>query len=276
MAGVNRLSLGVQSLYHDDLIFLGRNHSRNDAIQSIEIANSLFDKTSFDLIYSRHPNQLPHIWENELNEALKLGTKHLSLYSLTIEPGTSFYRRVKSGKMSLVDPDLDAQLYSTTVKLMEKNKFNHYEISNFALDGYECQHNLNYWRFGDYIGIGPGAASRMTFNNDRKLSTIGIKVPEKWIESVNQNQNGIDEKMTSLLNEDEMLMELLMVGLRIKEGISLETLKKYIKKDTFEECLPIEKLNMLIEEGYIVIENNRMKPTSKGYQYHNSVIRTLI
>lgn len=273
-AGINRISLGVQSLREDDLKYLGRNHSSQEALSAISLAKSIFPKVSFDLIYSRHNNQTPDKWRQELREALSLECGHISLYNLTFEGNTLFHRQLQAGVLDPVDDNLQADLYDVLLEEVNRVGMEQYEVSNYAFSGQECKHNVNYWTLGDYIGIGPGAAGRVTLN-EKRVGSMKIKSPHKWKEAVNRLGTGTDFNETTILSDEESMIELLMVGLRIKKGISISNFKKYSGGKDFMEYFG-HKLTYLIEEDLLNVDELSLIPTKKGLKYHDAVLRHLI
>ena len=216
-SGVNRVSIGVQSFDAQELHFLGREHSPGDAMRAIALANEHFPRTSFDLIYAR-PNQTLEGWEAELTQALTLARGHLSLYQLTIEENTAFHTAYKKSAFSLPDEEQSAALYELTETLMQAEGYEAYEVSNYARPGQESAHNLNYWRYGDYIGIGPGAHGRITLNG-QKTATQTLKSPERWLEQVGRTGHG--RELGYALSAEEVMEERLMMGLRLHEGLDI-------------------------------------------------------
>ena len=214
MAGINRLSLGVQALDPAALRFLGRAHDRADAIAAIEHARDNFPRFSFDLIYAR-PGQTAAAWRGELDEALNLAGEHLSLYQLTIEPGTAFATLARRGDLVPPDDDSAASLFETTQERLAAAGFPAYEISNHAGPGAECRHNLAYWRYQDYLGIGPGAHGRLT-RASGKYATRQRRLPEAWLAAVETAGTGLEE--TAAIARDTAIEEMLMMGLRLIEG----------------------------------------------------------
>jgi len=220
-AGVNRVSLGVQALNDGDLKALGRLHSVAEARRAIDIAARTFERFSFDLIYAR-PAQTPEAWRAELSEALRIMRDHLSLYQLTIEEGTPFFGLHRAGKLAVPEPELADALYEITQELTDAAGIPAYEISNHARAGAESQHNLTYWRYGDYAGVGPGAHGRLVIGGKRH-ALMTERQPETWAASVEQRRHGIieDTTLTSAEEADEMLL----MGLRLAEGIDLRRLE---------------------------------------------------
>jgi oxygen-independent coproporphyrinogen-3 oxidase len=216
-AGVNRVSLGVQALNDRDLKFLGRLHDVAEARRAIELARATFPRLSFDLIYAR-PGQTADDWAAELDEAIGLAADHLSLYQLTIEEGTPFYALRAAKKLSVPDPDQAADLYALTQEVTAARGLPAYEISNHARPGAESRHNLTYWRYGEYVGVGPGAHGRFVEDGER-IVTIAERLPEKWLGLVEADGHGIvgGEVLTRTEEADEFLL----MGLRLAEGIDL-------------------------------------------------------
>ncbi|HEY0149040.1 MAG TPA: radical SAM family heme chaperone HemW [Allosphingosinicella sp.] len=212
-AGVNRVSLGLQALDEEALHFLGRAHGLDEGLAALDTAQAAFERVSFDLIYAL-PGQSEDAWAAELSRALSFGTGHLSLYQLTIEAGTRFAALHAKGELPETDPDHGAQLYDLTRALTEAAGLPAYEISNHARPGEESRHNLAYWRYQPYLGVGPGAHGRRG-----GLATQRHKKPENWLKALARNGHGMVEE-TSLLPNDQALERLLM-GLRLREGVAL-------------------------------------------------------
>jgi oxygen-independent coproporphyrinogen-3 oxidase len=215
-AGINRVSVGVQSLRDDQLQFLGREHSAREALIALDIANNVFDRVSFDLIYAR-PDQTLDEWQDELSEALKHAKGHLSLYQLTIEDGTQFKTLRDSGRLIELDNDRAADMYDMTHAMMNDAGLPAYEISNYARAGQESRHNLAYWRYQDYVGIGPGAHGRLTLQNGDKVATRTHKAPDIWMKHVREQGHGA--KPFETLDKNTQIQEQIMMGLRLREGI---------------------------------------------------------
>ncbi len=241
-AGVNRVSLGIQALNDPDLRRLGRMHSVEEAKAAIRLAREIFPRLSFDLIYAR-PNQTIEAWREELKEAISLAADHLSLYQLTIEEGTQFYNLWKAGKLTTPDPDHAAALYEETQKITAEHGLPAYEISNHAVPGRESQHNLVYWRYGQYVGIGPGAHGRFVENGLRTV-TMTEKHPETWLEKVASHGHGIIEE--EHLDGEPQGDEFLMMGLRLREGIDLARYQRLTGHD-----IDRKRLERLVASGMI-------------------------
>ncbi|UAK26221.1 radical SAM family heme chaperone HemW [Sphingomonas nostoxanthinifaciens] len=212
-AGVNRVSLGLQALDDEALRFLGRAHDVNEGLAALDVAQRAFDRVSADLIYAR-PGQSIAAWEAELARALGFGTDHLSLYQLTIEPGTRFATLVAQGRLETVDPDEAATLFELTRDVTAAAGLPAYEISNHARTGQESRHNLTYWRYGDYVGVGPGAHGRRA-----GIATVRAKKPENWLARIDTAGNGIAEE--EALDAATRPVEALLMGLRLEEGVPL-------------------------------------------------------
>ncbi len=215
-AGVNRVSLGVQALNDADLKALGRMHSTQEALDAVAIARRYFERYSFDLIYARSPAQTPALWRQELELAISHAAEHLSLYQLTIEPGTAFDQLFRAGKLAIPDPDAGAVLYEVTQEITARHGLPVYEISNHARPGAECRHNLVYWRYGEYAGVGPGAHGRLVTPEGR-LAQATEKRPEVWLERVEAGGEALVEN--ERLNAEAQGDEYLLMGLRLVEGI---------------------------------------------------------
>ena len=267
-AGVNRVSIGVQSLDDMSLKYLGRLHTGKDAITAVQTAQSIFDRVSFDLIYARQ-NQTIKDWEKELLSALSLGTNHMSLYQLTIEDGTVFGDRAKIGKLpGLPSEDLSADMYTLTQEIMNNNRLPLYEVSNHAFPGEESHHNLIYWRGGDFIGIGPGAHGRY-YEGPKRKATVMTKSPNKWLSQI--DKVGHSAEPTTILSKSEEALEYLMMSARLVEGTDLKFLESLDLN-----LVKHKNIKSLIELGLILIKNERIILTPKGRPILNSVLSELI
>jgi putative oxygen-independent coproporphyrinogen III oxidase len=258
-AGVNRLSMGIQSLREKDLAFLGRSHGRAEALQALKVAQKIFDSYSFDLIYAR-PTQTIDEWEDELQEALSYARGHLSLYQLTIEPGTAFYTAYTRGDWQLPSEDVSLALYETTADLLSQKGFEAYEVSNYAQPGFACRHNLTYWRYEDFAAIGPGAHGRLTLENKR-YATKCLRAPETWLQAIHQSGHGV-ETIEELSSHDQ-LVELILMGLRLKEGIALSRFEE-VSGNAFQKTLDQEKVALLQEQNLLNVTDSHLKATFKG------------
>jgi len=269
-AGVNRLSLGVQALDPVALRFLGRAHSREEAVTAIEHAGATFSRFSFDIIYAR-PGQSLEAWRSELDEALALAGEHLSLYQLTIEPGTAFGALARRGELALPEEETAAEMFEITQERLSAAGLPAYEISNHARPGAECRHNLAYWRYQDYVGIGPGAHGRLT-RGGRKFATRQYRLPEKWLASVETTGTGIEE--SAAIDRGTAIEEMLMMGLRLVEGVQRARLEYTAGQDI--ETLLGRNLVPLIEGGFLTLDAERLAATSAGRQRLNAVLATLL
>jgi oxygen-independent coproporphyrinogen-3 oxidase len=266
-AGVNRVSLGVQALNDADLKKLGRLHDVAEARNALKLALANFERVSLDLIYAR-PDQSDTAWRGELKEALSFGTDHLSLYQLTIEPETPYALLHRNGQLHIPGEDLAAELYETTQELTEAAGIPAYEISNHARPGQESRHNLIYWRYGDYAGVGPGAHGRLELNGVR-TATAAIKLPERWRDTVARTGHGFAE-MTPVSN-DEAAREHLLMNLRLAEGIDLDAYEK-----RWNTSLDGARIAALVEQGLLSLDNNRLTATPAGRLLLNRVIGELV
>ncbi|MCZ4281238.1 radical SAM family heme chaperone HemW [Kiloniella laminariae] len=281
-AGVNRVSLGIQSLNDEDLKFLGREHSASEALAAIDVARKNFERFSFDLIYAR-PEQDRNTWKRELERALGEGTGHLSLYQLTIEENTVFHAARRRGELKELDQDKAAELYELTNEIMAEKGLPGYEVSNYARPGEESRHNLTYWRYGDYIGIGPGAHGRLTLNPGEassgsgnpteKLATRQHRAPEIWLETVEQAAHAT--RNFDIVSDQERFEEMIMMGLRLKEGISLAEIRLETGQN-LEQLLPASRLAALGEEGLLVKTDSHIRATSAGRIRLNTLLSYLL
>ena len=265
-AGVNRLSLGMQALNDRDLKMLGRLHDVAEARAALKLATANFDRVSLDLIYAR-PDQTLDAWRKELEEALAFGTEHLSLYQLTIEPATPFYQLHRSGTLKVPDEGLAADLFELTQEVTAAAGRPAYEISNHARPGAEARHNLLYWRYGTYAGVGPGAHGRLELDG-RRVATETEKLPERWRELVARHGHGLREQM-SIASEDAAREQLLM-NLRLREGIDLGAYR-----ERWGRCVDSKRMAALVEQGLLRLEGERLRATPRGRLLLNSVIAAL-
>jgi putative oxygen-independent coproporphyrinogen III oxidase len=270
-AGVNRVSLGVQALDDTSLAFLGRRHNVAEAFEALSIAKRRFARTSFDLIYAR-PKQTVADWRAELSRALEEGTEHLSVYQLTIEEGTRFATLYARGELDMPDEDTQAALYETTQDMLSAAGLPAYEISNHARSGAESRHNLTYWRYGDYVGVGPGAHGRLTVAG-KKLATRAHRAPEIWLDRVAAKGHGAhaDEPVSLSERRDELLM----MGLRLTEGVSRARLRDELGADV-EALLDARKLDQLIGGGFLALDAESLRATAAGRQRLNAVLSSLL
>ncbi len=270
-AGINRVSIGVQSLRNKDLKFLGRDHSAKEAIQAVDLANNIFDRVSFDLMYAR-PEQTIQSWEEELEEALQHVKDHLSLYQLTIERGTLFYTQHARGDFRIPEPDQAGDFFEITQQILGAKNMPAYEISNHALEGQESIHNLAYWHYADYIGIGPGAHGRLTLNR-QKFATRNHRAPEVWLDKVFQKGHGYHN--FEMITVDEAFSEMMMMGMRLKQGIAIQNIEDLTAKN-WQEVLRMDKLETLENEGFLILSKTHIKPTLEGMQRLNSLLSFLL
>ena len=266
-AGVNRVSLGVQALNDADLKKLGRLHDVAEARAALCMAMRQFSRVSLDLIYAR-PDQSDADWRAELKQALAFGTDHLSLYQLTIEPETPYALLHRNGQLQIPGEDLAAGLYETTQEMTEAAGIPAYEISNHARPGQESRHNLIYWRYGEYAGVGPGAHGRINLGG-RRTATAAIKLPERWRDTVAKVGHGLSD-MTPVSNEDAPREHLLM-NLRLAEGLDLAAYEK-----RWSTQLDAAKVTAMIEQGFLIRDNDMLTATPNGRLLLNRVIEELL
>jgi oxygen-independent coproporphyrinogen-3 oxidase len=267
-AGVSRISIGIQALSDPDLRRLGRLHSVTEARKAFDVARSLFERVSFDLIYARQDQSLTD-WKIELSEALSWGSDHMSLYQLTIEPGTAFGARYKAGGLKgLPTEDLGADMYDATQELCDKAGLPAYEISNHAKDMDQSRHNLIYWRCGDFVGIGPGAHGRLTLDSKR-FATETLLAPQSWLNSV--TQNGTGESARTVITLQEQAEEYLMMALRLSEGANLKRFSE-ISGSTLDQ----ERIDHLIDLGLVDRAGTHLRATQSGRAVLNGILRDLL
>jgi putative oxygen-independent coproporphyrinogen III oxidase len=266
-AGVNRVSLGVQALDDAALKELGRLHTAQEALDAVAVARSIFARYSFDLIYAR-PRQTPKAWAAELKRAIAEAAEHLSLYQLTIEPGTPFFGLHRTGKLTVPDEDLARDLYDLTQTVCSDAGLPAYEISNHARPGAECRHNLVYWRGHDYAGVGPGAHGRLTVDG-RRIATETEKRPESWLIRVEASGSGmvVDENLTS----GEVADEYLLMGLRLAEGIDPAHYSAISGR-----ALNPRRVSILRNEGAVeTTPDGRLRVTQSGFPLLDAVVADL-
>ncbi|QCS23949.1 coproporphyrinogen III oxidase [Rickettsia parkeri] len=270
-AGINRISIGVQSLKEDDLKKLGRTHDCMQAIKTIEVANTIFLRVSFDLIYARSGQTLKD-WQEELKQAMQLATSHISLYQLTIEKGTPCYKLFKEGNLILPHSDAAAEMYEWTNHYLESKKYFRYEISNYAMIGYECLHNLTYWNYNSYLGIGPGAHSRIIESSSSVSAIMMWHKPEKWLDAVKTKNVGI--QTNTKLTHQEIIEEMLMMGLRLSKGINISTLEQKLNTK-LENILDMNNLKHYQALDLIRLDAN-IYLTDKGLMLYSYIVPRLI
>ncbi len=286
-AGVNRISLGVQSLDDRALAFLGRQHSAAEALAAVEIARDHFPRWSFDLIAAR-PGQDPVSWRAELNQALAREPGHISVYQLTIEPGTAFHGAQRRGELVMPDEAAGAAIFEATQEELDAAGLPAYEISNHAKPGEACRHNLTYWRYGDYLGVGPGAHGRITLNSPlatgplakgrtgvqgEKLATRQHRAPEAWLEAV--ERHGHATRARDPVPAETRLEELLMMGLRLTEGVDRAAFRRETGREP-EQVLDSERLAMLIEGGFLELDEIGLRATAEGRLRLNALLGRLL
>jgi len=266
-AGVNRVSLGVQALDDGALKELGRLHTAQEALDAVAVARSIFERYSFDLIYAR-PRQTLSSWSAELKRAIAEAAEHLSLYQLTIEPGTPFFGLHRAGKLAVPNDDLGRDLYDLTQSICAAEGLPAYEISNHARPGAECRHNLVYWRGHEYAGVGPGAHGRLNIDG-RRYATETEKKPEAWLQSVEANGHGliVDEK----LQPGEVADEFLLMGLRLAEGIDTARFTQLSGR-----MLDPARISYLSAGGAVeTMANGRLRVTLAGFPLLDAVVADL-
>lgn len=259
-AGINRVSVGIQSFDDKNLKFLGREHDSKSAKKAIELAANTFDRFSFDLIYTL-PNQTQNDWENELNQAFEFNPEHLSLYQLTIEKGTKFYSMHRQNKFQMPEDEKSADMFEFTNEFMVSKGLPPYEISNYAQLGKECQHNIVYWKYDDFIGIGPGAHGRYK-SEDQRFGTMMIHSPKNWHTEVKNSGLGIQQQVE--ISNKQAFEEMIIMGLRMYRPLEIHDIEK------------LNNLDNLHNLGLLNINGNKIMPTQKGRLLLNKIISEIL
>ena len=265
-AGVNRVSVGIQALNEADLKYLGRQHSVEEGLAAFQMAARIFPRTSFDLIYAR-PGQTPDQWKSELSRALAEQAGHMSLYQLTIEPETAFFRLHEAGQLVTPHEDHAAEMYEITRDLTSAAGLPAYEVSNHARAGHECRHNMLYWTYGEYAGVGPGAHSRLVADDGSRRALATEKHPETWLNSVSADCNGVVED--AVVAGEDAAHEYLLMGMRTTEGVSLRRIERMSGRR-----LDRPQLDHLVADGLVSLmqDEDSIVATPAGRQVLNSVI----
>lgn len=266
-AGVNRVSLGLQALDNDTLRFLGRLHDASEGLKALEVAQKQFSRVSFDLIYAR-PGQSLDAWRSELAHALSYGTGHLSLYQLTIEPGTKFATMVRQHEFEPLDEDACADMFALTREMTAAAGLPAYEISNHARPSEESRHNLTYWRYQDYCGIGPGAHGRRG-----GVATTRHRKPENWLDAIDRSAHGIND--TRDLGRREQASEAMLMGLRLGEGVDLDALAGRFGLTTAELCVS-GKAAFYETQGLVWRQGDRLGVTDQGMALLDGLLAELV
>jgi oxygen-independent coproporphyrinogen-3 oxidase len=254
-------------MHNDGLAILGRKHSVEDSVNTVNLCSKLFKNVSVDMIYAR-PGHSVELWKDELMLVLGLNLQHLSLYQLVVDEDTVFGNMHKRGELLLPDEDACADMFELTQEITQNAGFPSYEISNHAKPGYECKHNIRYWKYNDYIGIGPGAHSRITING-AKYAIVEESNPQMWLKSLLLDDILLEEQV--LLSQEEQAREALLVGLRMTEGIDCGTLPFPLNR-----CVDETALKNLVSEGYLEYSNNIIRGTNEGRKRLNALMLMLL
>jgi oxygen-independent coproporphyrinogen-3 oxidase len=266
-AGVNRVSLGVQALNDTDLKALGRLHSVDEALAAVALAQSVFERVSFDLIYAR-PDQTLEAWQAELERALTFGCQHYSLYQLTFEEGTPFHAMLQRGSMHELDVETASTMFEVTQARMEQAGLPAYEVSNYARPGQESRHNLVYWRYGEYVGVGPGAHGRI-MSGGHRIASQTEKNPELWLRRVAESGDGM--VAWDPVEPEQQSTEALLMGLRLMEGVDLARIEAM---STLR--LSRDHISALEQNGFLTHDQKALKATPKGRLVLNAVLKELL
>lgn len=270
-AGVNRVSLGIQALNDNDLKALGREHSAREAKDAIALSQKYFSRSSYDLIYGRMGQSLQS-WQDELTEAIAMAADHLSLYQLTIERGTAFYHAHKKGRIILPEEEVSADMYEVTQQVCQAHGLPAYEVSNHSRHGEESRHNLTYWTYGNYIGVGPGAHGRLVIEG-QKYALAQDRSPEKWLHNVKDFGHATAEKepLSPLMMAEEMVM----MGLRLTRGVDLIHFEKIIGQK-IEKFIDPDYLQRLFELDYMEKDGHHLRATARGMPLLNGLLGRLL
>lgn len=274
-AGINRVSVGIQSLNDKSLKLLGRKHSSTEALKAVESVRKIFKKYSFDLIYAITDQSLED-WQKELEQAVNYCNGHISLYQLTIEKGTPFYKKYQNGTLILPENDLAANMYNWTNDYLFQKKYTRYEISNYAQQNYQCKHNLAYWNYKEYLGIGPGAHSRLHnfINNKYNIEAITmLHNPYKWLEMIKEHGNAVQNRV--FLSDNEVIEEVLMMGCRLEEGLCTNNFKN-VTGHNLSDVLNMDLVNQYQYMNLLVVDSERIKLTDKGLLLHSYIIPRIL
>ncbi len=262
-AGVNRISLGIQALDDTVLRFLGRPHGRIEALAALAVAQRHFDRVNIDLIAAR-PGQSPEAWERELDEAIGLGVEHISCYQLTLEPGTRFWSLARQGELALPDPEIASRIFTLTRARLARAGLPAYEVSNHARSGAECRHNLGYWRYQPYLGIGPGAHGRLPLaQGGAMLATTAVRSPAHWLKATCEG-DGTALAQCEPLAPREAAREALLMGLRLREGVDPDALAARFAL-AVADMLDEERCRLLAEEGLLAWSSKRLRVEEAGW-----------
>lgn len=267
-AGINRLSLGIQSFSDINLNFLGRIYDSKQASIAAESVSKVFTNFSVDLMYGYECQSIDSL-ELDLQTAVNFGCKHLSCYQLTFEENTPFYERLLNGQIKRIEEDQEIYLYRYINEFLKNHNIFRYEVSNYSVEGYESKHNLSYWNYDDYFGVGPGAHSRITAVNGRKNEIIKISDPYEWSIS-------LESSILRELTEEEELQEIIITGLRVSAGLNMQNVYKRIPKNIVDGTLTLNKLQFLRNNEFIENDLNKIQLTEAGVIKLNSVIEFLL
>ena len=270
-AGVNRLSLGVQALIDADLHALGRGHDSAEAFAALDLAAQTFPRISFDLICAR-PGQQVAAWRQELERATRLAAGHLSVYQLTLEPGTGFHQRYQAGDFAPLDEDTATAIHEATQDVLETAGLPAYEISNHARPGEESLHNLTYWRSGEWLGIGPGAHGRLTRPEGLRLALANIRPPAEWLTAVERTGHG--GLPAEVLSWEDRLTERLLMGLRLTAGVPCAAIQAEFGRD-LRSMLDVAALGRLVAGGFLQLDAQALAATPAGRQRLDAVLAAL-
>lgn len=271
--GVNRVSIGIQSFDDNELKFLGRNYSAKEAREALEVGYNVFSNISFDVMYSL-PGQGLQKWVKNLDEILEYNPNHISLYQLTIEEQTNFFKLYQKGLIKLPSDDVQIEMYNHTLECLKKNGLYRYEISNFAKnENFESIHNKNYWGYGEFVGIGPGAHGRVLGECGGLFSTVNYKMPTMWLK---QNAFGVCEyEIFEKITKHEISYEYIIMSLRTKYGINISNYNQILKKYNAKDMLDYKKIEFYKNQDLLIVDDNKICCTNDGFLILNSLIENI-
>lgn len=272
-AGVTRVSIGIQGLKPEWLAFLGRTHRVEEALATLDAAQSVFDNVNADVIYGL-PEQALGEWTKQLESLSERGLAHISAYQLTIEQNTRFFKDVKNGLWEPISGDIEADFFEATRETLIATGYENYEISNFAKSGKACRHNLQVWRYGEYLGIGAGAHGRVRTSDGLTMATQIVRQPEGYLRRVKSGEDCVSQAV--VLNSAETAQEAVFSGLRLAEGCDMEWVRKHVEIPAYQEGISTPEVAFLVESGFLEWHGNHLRLTSMGWPRLNSVLQRVL
>ncbi|PZP40011.1 MAG: hypothetical protein DI585_02355 [Pseudomonas fluorescens] len=270
--GINRVSIGIQGLKQEWLEFLGRHHSAEESLKTLDAAQQVFDNVNADVIYGL-PSQKLEEWTDQLSLLAERNLAHISAYQLTIEPNTHFFRDVRKGLWEPVSSDVEADFFDATREILSHHNYINYEISNFAKPGKHCVHNTHVWQYGEYLGIGAGAHGRVRTEDNHIIATHVIRQPDGYLRRTANSEPTI---ITHSLTAAETAQEAIFLGLRLLEGVDMESLQKTFGKQVYEEAISTSDITLLCQSGLLQIKANHLQLTQTGWPRLNAILSRIL